>query len=85
MSAPSGSRRKTAAGSFSSCPDFVRELCAACLHANIANEGPSEGQGSLETVAMHMRRNIDLAARTSAPVRRAQNSVHHNIVIPASE
>ena len=73
MSASSGSRRETAAGSFSGCPDFVRERCVACLRATIQTKDQAkDNEGSLETVATHMRRNIDLAARTSALVRESE-------------
>jgi hypothetical protein len=88
MSAPSNSRRETA-GSVSSCPDFLRERCVACLRAIIQTKDQTKGQtkgneSSPDLVVMKMRRNIDLAAKTRRRFA-GQNSIHHNIVIPASE
>jgi len=84
MSAPSNSRRETA-GSVSRCPDFLRERCVACLRAIIQTKDQTNGnESSPDLVVMKMRRNIDLAAKTRLRFA-GQNSIHHNIVIPASE
>jgi len=68
-----------ASSRLSKCLDFMRERCAACPQASIQSD-----DGSSDLVVTRMRRNIDLAARTSVLLRET-NSVHHNLVIPASE
>jgi hypothetical protein len=84
MSAPLGSRREIA-GSFSNRPDFVCERCAGFLHTGIQTKDQSAGNDcSLQTIAMHMRRNMDYGERTSALLRK-KSSVHQKIVIPAGE
>jgi len=62
MSALLGPRREIA-GSFPSCPDFVRKRCGACLRASIQTKDETTDS------ATRMRRNVDLAARTSVPMR----------------
>ena len=69
MSAPSDSRRGTAAGSVSRCPDFVRERCAACPRACIQTK---ENAGVLNSVTARKRRNINWTAKTSAPFRKPE-------------
>jgi len=68
MSVPLGSRREIA-GSFPSCPDFVRERCGACPRASTqTNDHTKRNEGAYLAVT-RMRRNIDLAARTSVLMR----------------
>jgi hypothetical protein len=68
MSAPSGSRRGIA-GSVSRCPDFVRERCVACLRASIQTNDHTKRNEGADLVVTRMRKNIDLAARTSVLMR----------------
>ena len=82
MSASSGSRRGTAAGCFSRCPDFVRELCAACLRASMQTKDQATGK------ARSKRSPCTCAEISIWPQElryrfASQNSVHHNVVLPA--
>ena len=63
---PFGSRRATD-GSFSNCPDFVRDLCVACSRVNIQTKDQASGdEGSPNPVVTRMRRNIASAAKALA-------------------
>ena len=81
MSALSGSRRETAAGSVSRCPDFLRERCAACPRAYIRTKENEVAQFDVIVAC------AGISIGQPGPRRpcESQNGLHHNIVIPASE